>query len=123
MLIGVMPKPPKKPVPAPVTVPFAPRPNVLRDLIHKLAADTDNILWSKHALARMDERGITDKMAVEVLQRGDVKGSAEAGQNPGEWKVKLVRRMKGHREAGVVVLTVRNGRLLVKTAEWEDTNG
>jgi Domain of unknown function (DUF4258) len=97
-----------------------PRAEKLRDLVHELAAETDNILWSTHALDRMVERDITDKMAVEVLQKGDCKGAVEAGANRGEWKLKLVRRMKGRREAGVVVLTVRNGRLLVKTVEWED---
>lgn len=118
MLIGVMPKQ-KKPA-APEPVPFAPRGETLRYLVHRLATDTDNILWSTHALERMVERGITDKMVVEVLQKGDCKGSATAGANPGEWKLKLVRRVKGRRDTGVVVLTVRNGRLFVKTAEWED---
>ena len=101
-------------------VPFKPRPETLRDLVHRLAADTDNIAWSMHAQERMYERGITDKMAVEVLQKGDCKGDVEAGAKPGEWKLKLARRVKGRREAGVVVLTVRNARLFVKTAEWED---
>ena len=111
-------KPPVVTAQAPIK--FAPRLETLRDLVHRLAADTDNIRWSTHALERMEERGITDKMAVEVLQKGECKGTPEPGKNPGEWKVKLVRRMKGRREAGVVVLTVHNGRLLVKTAEWED---
>jgi hypothetical protein len=113
----------KKPVTLSKTnepVPFKPRPEMLRDLVHGLAADTDNISWSTHAHERMFERGITDKMAIEVLQKGDCKGSVEAGTKPGEWKLKLVRRVKGRREAGVVVLTVRNARLFVKTAEWED---
>jgi hypothetical protein len=101
-------------------VDFKLRPETVRDLVHRLATDTDNIKWSTHALERMSERGITDKMAVEVLQKGDLKGEVEKGSNVGEWKAKLVRRVKGRREAGVVVLTVRNGQLLVKIAEWED---
>jgi hypothetical protein len=32
----------------------------------------------------------------------------------------MVRAVKGRREVGVVVLTVRNEYLLVKTVEWED---
>jgi len=32
----------------------------------------------------------------------------------------MVKEVKGRREAGVVVLTIRNERLLVKTVEWED---
>ena len=62
-----------------------PRAEKLRDRVHELATDTDNILWSRHALDRMFERDITDKMAVEVLQRGDCKGVVEAGANAGEW--------------------------------------
>jgi Domain of unknown function (DUF4258) len=116
-----MPKEKPDPVgPAKEPVPFKPRPETLRDLVHRLASDTDNISWSTHAQERMYERGLTDKMAIEVLQKGDCKGEVEAGAKPGEWKLKLVRRVKGKREAGVVVLTVRNARLFVKTAEWED---
>lgn len=99
---------------------FKLRPETLRDLVRRLAEDSENVKWSVHALERMAERGITDKVALEVLRRGDVKGGIEPGQNPGEWKVKMVRMVKGRREAGVVVLTVHNARLLVKTVEWED---
>jgi Domain of unknown function (DUF4258) len=103
---------------AAVVVPI--RPETIRDLVHRLAKDTANIRWSKHALERMDERGITDHVAVNVLRLGDLKGKPEAGQSPGEWKVKLVREAKGRREVGVVVVTIKNAKLLVKTVEWED---
>ena len=96
------------------------RPETVRDLVHRLAADTANIKWSTHALGRMDERGITDLVAVDVLRKGDLKGDIEPGQSPGEWKVKMVRTVKGRREVGVVVLTIRNAKLFVKTVEWED---
>jgi len=96
------------------------RPETIRDLVHRLALDTANIGWSTHAIDRMPERGITDKMVVDVLRRGAPKGAIEGGKNPGEWKVKMVWQMKGRREVGVVVVTVRNARLFVKTVEWED---
>jgi len=102
------------------TVAFRLRSETIRDLVHRLAANTGNIAWSKHALDRMSERGITDKMAVEVLRKGAVNGPVEGGKNVGEWKVKMVWPIRGRREVGVVVLTVHNARLLVKTAEWED---
>jgi len=102
------------------TVAFKLRPETLRDLIHRLAADSDNVKWSTHAFQRMDERGITDKVALDVLRFGETKGEIEPGENAGEWKVKMVRPVKGRREVGVVVVTVRNARLLVKTVEWED---
>ena len=59
-------------------------------------------------------------MAVEVLRKGDVKGDIEAGKNPGEWKVKVVKQIKGRREIGVIVLIMRQSRLFIKTVEWED---
>ena len=96
------------------------RPSTLRDQVHRLAKDTSNISWSKHALQRMEERGIRDVMAVDVLRSGEVKGAIETGQKPGEWKAKLAQQIKGRREVGVVVIVYRNSRLFVKTAEWED---
>ena len=99
---------------------FRPRPEVIRDLVWRLAADTSNIKWSKHALLRMGERGITDRLAVETMRKGMPKGTVETGENPGEWKLKMTHRPTGRREVGVVVITVRNARLLVKTVEWED---
>jgi hypothetical protein len=92
----------------------------VRDLVHKLAQDTSNIQWRTHALERMAERDITDKMALEVLRQGYVKGDVEAGERAEEWKLKLVREMKGRREVGVVVVTVNTSRLRVITVEWED---
>lgn len=99
---------------------FKLRPETVRELVQRLAQESENVKWSVHALERMNERGITDKVALEVLRFGDVKGAVEAGKCPGEWKVKMVRTVKGRREAGVVVLTIRNAHLLVKTVEWED---
>ncbi len=71
-------------------------------------------------LERMDERGITDHIAVEVLRTGWPKGIIEPGSHPGEWKVKMVKEVRGRREVGVVVITIRSERLFVKTVEWED---
>jgi hypothetical protein len=96
------------------------RPGTLRDLVHRLARETANISWSRHAHERMAERDIRDHVVLDVLRHGDIKGDIEPGQQPGEWKAKLVREAKGRREVGVVVL-VRNARLFVKTVEWEDT--
>jgi hypothetical protein len=131
-MIGVMPdeessfKPPV-PASAPVcptdndnTVEFKPRPETIRALVWKLSANTDNISWSKHALERMAERDISDKYALDAMRRGMTKGAIEAGSNLGEWKVKMTHQAKGRREVGVVVITVRDKRLLVKTVEWED---
>jgi hypothetical protein len=109
---------PAEPPPKPILL--RPRPEAIRDLIRRLAADTSNIAWSTHALERMAERDITDIVAVEVLRRGQPKGDIEAGNRTGEWKVKMVFATKGRREVGIVVVTIHDRRLLVKTAEWED---
>jgi len=101
-------------------VAFVPKPEVIRDMVRKLAADTSNIGWSQHALWRMEKRGITDVFAIDALRFGTPKGEIEPGKKPGEWKVKMTYQVKGRREVGVVVLTVHNARLFVKTVEWED---
>jgi Domain of unknown function (DUF4258) len=101
-------------------VAFRIRPETIRDLVRRLAADSENVKWSNHAQERMVERGITDKVVMDVLRSGDPKGDIEPGTNAGEWKVKMVRTVKGRREVGVVVVTVGNEYLLVKTVEWED---
>jgi hypothetical protein len=118
-MIGGMTKLPTT-VPRTNTVPFAPKLSALAQTVKLLAASSDNIKWSDHALERMEERGITDVMVMNVLRLGEPIGLIEAGKNTGEWKIKIVRAVKGRREAGVVVLTVNNTHLLVKTVEWED---
>ena len=127
-MIGVMPddasqpKPPPQPQAVAQSNPlvFKPRPETIRDWIHQLSTDTANIKWSNHALERMNERDISDKFVVEALRKGMVKGEVEAGQSPGEWKVKMAHRVKGRRDVGVVIITLRDSHLLVKTVEWED---
>lgn len=114
MLIGVVSQQPRS------NVVVQMRPETIRALVHRLARDTANIKWSVHALARMSERGIRDHVVVDVLRGGDVKGEIDPGKNSGEWKVKMTREAKGRREVGVVVVVIRNARLFVKTAEWED---
>ena len=69
----------------------------------------------------MDWRGITDNMMFEVLRTGFIKGGdIVPGKNPGEWKVKMTKKMKGQREVGVVTLVINCQRLFIKTVEWED---
>jgi hypothetical protein len=89
-------------------------------IIQRLAGDTRNIFWSRHALERMHERDITAMAVLDVLRTGQPIGHVEPGKNPGEWKLKLWKPLKGRREAGVVVLVIRERRVLVKTVEWED---
>ncbi|MFT4056728.1 MAG: DUF4258 domain-containing protein [Novosphingobium sp.] len=99
---------------------FRPKPTQLLEAIRRAASDSANVRFGNHALDRMEERGITTLDALRVLRAGDIKGSIEPGMNAGEWKCKIAKLMKGSREIGVVTLAMSNGRLFVKTVEWED---
>jgi predicted sugar kinase len=87
--------------------------------IREFAAVSDNIKWSAHALMRMDEREIFDNDVLRILRRGMIGGDPEETPQ-GEWKCKMALRLRGTREAGVVVIILKRGGLLVKTVEWED---
>src|SRR6516162_8335952 len=98
-----------------------PRPEVVRDTARALAHDTANIQWRKHAiLVRMPKRDITDRVALEVIRKGYVKGVVEPGRQADEWVVKLALEMRNGREVGVVVSVVGGVKLRVITVEWED---
>ncbi|MDE1158466.1 MAG: hypothetical protein PW791_09335 [Neorhizobium sp.] len=115
----------KKDEPQPVVVPFKPRVSEMEKVVRSLANDSRNVRWKAityetHAESRMDWRDITDRMMFEVLRTGFIKGEVEAGRNPGEWKVKMTKQMKGRREVGVVTVVINCQRLFIKTVEWED---
>lgn len=93
--------------------------NVAEQRIKLLASSTGNIQWSDHALERMVEREIFDVDALRVLRNGNCEGEPERTQRD-EWKCKMVRRVRGTREVGVVVIITNTNRLFVKTIEWED---
>lgn len=99
---------------------FKPRINDLERTIRTLAAGRMSPGFSDHALDRMEERGITTLDVVRVLKIGGIKGEVEAGRAAGEWKCKVVARVKGSREIGVITIVVAQRRLFVKTVEWED---
>lgn len=87
--------------------------------IRAIAADTARIRWSFHALERMEERGIPDVDVLRILRLGMIAGPPRTDR-PGEWTCKMVRTIRGRREAGVVAIILLGDRLLVKTVEWED---
>jgi len=102
---------------------FRPSRQKATEMVRRLAADTRNVAWSIHALERMLERDITDEIALAVLRHGHIADDVVAGKNPGEWKVKMTKEIRGRRHVGVVTLLIQGRRLLVKTAEWEDLHG
>lgn len=113
----------KKP-PAPV-IQLRLRPSEFEKIVRGLAQDSSNVLWraishETHVQSRMGWRDITDRMMFEVLRTGMVRGDIEPGRNPGEWKGKMCKKMKGQREVGVVTVVINRRRLFIKTVEWED---
>ena len=104
----------------PAVVPLKPNPDTFLARIQQLAETTANVRWSYHARERMEERGISIRVALTVIRHGAIMGQIEPGTSPGEWKAKIVRNVRGRRDVGVVVILVKDSRLFVKTVEWED---
>ena len=99
---------------------FKPHPSKLLVLVRSAALDTRNVAFSSHARQRLELRDISDLEAIKVLRLGEIKGDIEPGGNRGEWKCKIVAPIKGRRDVGVITIILVNGRLLIKTVEWED---
>ncbi len=94
-------------------------PAVAEKRIRETAQDSFQIIWGEHALERMDERGFTDVQVLEILRTGMVVELPEKTELD-EWKCKIVKELRGRRKAGVVTIILLNGRLFLKTVEWED---
>ncbi|HZT90268.1 MAG TPA: hypothetical protein VFA12_20175 [Stellaceae bacterium] len=89
-------------------------------IVRERAKTEVNVIFGDHAFDRIDDRSILAEDAYWILQTGFVEGQPEyVGE--GEWKVIMVRRMPGCREAGVVTIIVSsNDEVFVKTVEWMD---
>ncbi len=99
---------------------FRPRLADLLVTIRTAAADSKNVSFGEHALDRMEERGFTTLDVLRILRSGDIDDLPEAGRQKGEWKCKIIARLRGSRDAGVITIVMITGRLFVKTVEWED---
>lgn len=90
-------------------------------VIRERAADTGNVIISVHAFDRVEERTILTEDVYWILRKGYVEGQPIF--EDGEWKVVVVKRMPGGREAGAVTLIVEAEQtIFVKTVEWMDWN-
>lgn len=78
-----------------------------------------SLVWGDHALSRMSERDIFDSDVLRVLRGGYIDDEPTLTKG-GEWQCKVVRQVKGGRDVGAVVIFLRDGRLFLKTVEWED---
>ena len=90
-----------------------------QNIINEAAQDTANVIFGTHALQRMDERGVSDLEVYRILRTGCVLELPERTER-GEWKCKVVKKLRGQRELGVVTIIVPHGCLFIKTVEWED---
>jgi hypothetical protein len=89
-------------------------------IIRQLATDSAKVVVTGHAQDRMEERGFSDHDLFAVLRSGMVVGWPERTPES-EWKCKVVKRITGHREAGVITVIAKGDLLIIVTMEWEDT--
>ena len=87
--------------------------------IRLIAIATENVILGEHALLRMAEREIFDVDVFRVLRNGYVDEAPEKTAQE-EWKCKVTLKIRGGRTAGVVTVILHNGKLFVKTVEWEN---
>ena len=87
--------------------------------IHEIAMVTGNVILGKHAMDRMSERDITDADVFKVLRTGYV-DDHPIRTNKDDWTCKITLQIRGSRIAGVVTIILHDGKLFVKTVEWED---
>lgn len=95
------------------------RPERAQALVRAIAVDTSKVIIGDHAKQRMEEREISDIELYRILQSGHVMEEPSQTEYK-EWKCKVVKTVKGNREAGVVTIILKNRMLFVQTVEWED---
>lgn len=94
-------------------------PKQAEGLIRAAALDSAKVIITDHAEDRMEERDITDRDLFRILQEGRVAGTPRLTEDM-DWKCKVVKRLRGSREAGAVTVIAKAGFLIVVTVEWED---
>ena len=88
-------------------------------IIRQAARDSDNVIFGDHALERMLERGFSDEEIIKALRTAIVmEDPTRTGR--GEWQCKVVKRLRGVRDVGIVTIILLSGKLFLKTVEWED---
>ena len=92
---------------------------VAQQRIRVAAQNTGNIIWSDHVLERMESRNIFRQDILRVLRSGDVDEDPIKARLD-EWKCKITLKIRGARTAGVITIILPDGKLFLKTVEWED---
>lgn len=93
-------------------------PGKAQELI-RVAANGSRFITSSHAKAQMRRREFDSLDLLRILRNGFVNDDPIKTKY-GEWKCKVVFRLKGNRDAGVVTIILIDGSLFIKTVEWED---
>lgn len=106
-------EPPQRVVELPMT------PARAQAIINLIATETDRVILGDHSRQQMEKRGFDPLDVYRILQKGFVDDQPVKTEF-GEWKCKVVLKIKGNREAGVVTIIQTGGMLFVKTVEWED---
>jgi hypothetical protein len=92
---------------------------VAQKRIREISKNSAMVILGTHVRERMDERQILDVDVFRTLRTGFVDEDPEKTEY-GEWKCKMTLEIRGGRKAGVVVVFLDNGKLFLKTVEWED---
>lgn len=80
---------------------------------------SENVILGMHARERMEEREILDVDVFRILRNGHIDEAPELTDRQ-EWKCKVTLKIRGGRTAGVITVILHNGKLFVKTVEWEN---
>lgn len=90
-----------------------------QERIRVISFESDCVIFTDHALLRMEERDLSMPEVLEILRCGYVE-DPPSQEHVGEWKCKVTSKWRG-RTAGVVTVIVDSRRqLIIVTVEWED---
>ena len=64
-------------------------------VVRRIAVNTDNVIFSRHALGQMKARNITSAMALDVLRKGVIHREPEPDIKTGHMKCMLERYTAG----------------------------
>jgi hypothetical protein len=88
-------------------------------IVRAIAQDSARVLITDHAADRMEERDIAVRDLFAILRTGHVLASPSLTPE-GQWKCKVVKRLRDNRDAGAVTIIAGPSKLVVVTVEWED---
>ena len=82
-----------KPSAEKAVVPFRLTAGAAQKRVRELAQNSSNLLWTDHIKQRMQDRGIDTDAVLRILREGDVEEEPTEAKKPGDWKIKMVRKM------------------------------